>query len=276
VTGYSLLFLVSGDALPVGLALLCIGAVLGFWRHRPGVAVALLGIALAFAAAVPLSPLLYGLLLLVVILWAVRPSRRRARHLAVTWVVVAVAVAVFAANWLQGSFGTRPAPRTPPLFVLGDSLSAGLGGDKTDTWPSLLAKRTDRSIRNLATPGARLRDGIVQAEAVPPGKSVILIELGGNDLLGGATVHEFTSSLRALLESVSRSDRSVFMFELPLPPLHNSFGRAQRRLCADYGVALIPRRVLAGAIALPGHTTDGLHLSPEGHRWLARRVTTWF
>ena len=35
---------------------------------------------------------------------------------------------------------------------------------------------------------------------------------------------------------------------------------------------LIPRAVLAGAIALPGNAVDGLHLSAQGHHWLAKRV----
>jgi lysophospholipase L1-like esterase len=46
-------------------------------------------------------------------------------------------------------------------------------------------------------------------------------------------------------------------------------------MAAEYGVGLIPRRVLAGAIALPGHAVDGLHLSNQGHRWLARMTAAW-
>ena len=38
------------------------------------------------------------------------------------------------------------------------------------------------------------------------------------------------------------------MFELPLPPLKNEFGRAQRDLAAQFHVLLIPKRLLIGMI----------------------------
>jgi len=46
-----------------------------------------------------------------------------------------------------------------------------------------------------------------------------------------------------------------------------------RSIPRDYGVTLVPRSVLAGALALPGHASDGVHLSARGHSWLARRVS---
>lgn len=52
-----------------------------------------------------------------------------------------------------------------------------------------------------------------------------------------------------------------------------SFGRIQREACKDYGVTLVPRSVLARALTLPGNATDGLHLSAQGHAWLAARVS---
>jgi lysophospholipase L1-like esterase len=161
------------------------------------------------------------------------------------------------------------------VFVLGDSLSAGLDPDGV-AWPTRLADTTARKVRNLAHPGSRLRDGLRQAEQLPPGPSVVVIELGGNDILSGTTPPRFEEALRALLNSAaSDPERIVWMFELPLLPLQNRYGLVQRRLSAELGVTLIPRRVLAGAVALPGHTTDGLHLSPAGHDWLARTLARW-
>jgi lysophospholipase L1-like esterase len=110
---------------------------------------------------------------------------------------------------------------------------------------------------------------------LPSGAHLLIIELGGNDLLGGSNADEFRRDLTALLASVSQPGRIVAMFELPLLPLQNAFGEAQRDVSSRLGVRLIPRRVLAGAVALSGHTTDGLHLSAAGHRWLANRVAAW-
>jgi acyl-CoA thioesterase-1 len=62
------------------------------------------------------------------------------------------------------------------------------------------------------------------------------------------------------------------MFELPLPPFYNEFGRIQRRLARAHGVALIPKWVLLGVLRGQAATLDSIHLSPAGQREMARSV----
>jgi lysophospholipase L1-like esterase len=99
------------------------------------------------------------------------------------------------------------------------------------------------------------------------------VELGGNDILGGASPETFGADLQSLLARLVATDRRVLMFELPLLPFQNTFGRIQHDTCKRYGVDLLPRRLLAGAVALPGNADDGLHLSAQGHSWLAGRLS---
>jgi acyl-CoA thioesterase-1 len=101
---------------------------------------------------------------------------------------------------------------------------------------------------------------------------VVLLEIGGNDLLGSTSDEEFAVGLESLLQTVCRPGLQVVMFELPLPPFRNAYGRIQRRLAGQYGVALIPKRVLADIITQPGATLDSIHLSPLGHQHLADLV----
>jgi len=164
-------------------------------------------------------------------------------------------------------------PRDKPVYVVGDSISAGLGTSKDGTWPQLLAARLGLNVSNLAQPGARLADGASQARSIPKGPAVVVVELGGNDLLSGTTPARFGADLRSFLEMLKTRDRRILMFELPLLPFQNAFGRIQREVCREHDVSLVPRSVLAGALALPGHATDGLHLSAQGHAWLAARVS---
>ena len=163
-------------------------------------------------------------------------------------------------------------PGARPLFVIGDSLSAGIGPSHEGTWPHLLAAELGIRVTNLARAGSTLSGGVSQAGLLPRTPMVVLIELGGNDLLGGVPRARFAADLRALLSAVVDGDRSVVMFELPLLPFQNGYGRIQRAVCAEYGVNLVPRHVLAAALAKSGDTTDGLHLSAEGQASLARRI----
>jgi acyl-CoA thioesterase I len=62
------------------------------------------------------------------------------------------------------------------------------------------------------------------------------------------------------------------MFELPLPPLNNATGAAQRTLANKYGVKLIPKHYLTAIFRLKGGTTDGIHMSEKGHWALANMI----
>lgn len=269
--GVLLYLLISGRTLDVGLCLVGLGIIVGRWRPMARVVVSV-GLFLAIVSAVPLHPAIYALLVVSSVAWLFSLSRSTSARRAVGAVVLAMAVWAGVSGGLPVRDGGVPLPPDTPVFVLGDSVSAGLGVGTHGTWPQLLAAERGLVVSNLARAGARLGDGSAQARSIPPGVAIVLVELGGNDLLMGTTAAKFETDLRSLLTGLAAGDRRVFMFELPLLPFQNAFGRIQRRACREHGVRLLPRSILAGAVALPGHATDGLHLSPQGHSWLARRV----
>ncbi len=271
----TLFLLAGGDAFWIGAGFIACGAALGLLRPRVGRVCVIIGALLIGVSAAPLQIGYYAALFVAVAFWITGTSRR-------LWVRVGVTVMLLVACALVTSVLVVESPSAPgshqdtrPIFVLGDSLSAGLAGGSETTWPQVLGNQVRRPVTSLARPGARLLDGIRQADALPAIGCTVLIELGGNDLLGGATAERFGEDLHLLLRKVATPGRSVLMFELPLLPLQNSYGWIQRQAAGEFGVRLIARRVLAGAVILSGNTSDGLHLSPLGHLWLANRVAPW-
>ncbi len=154
------------------------------------------------------------------------------------------------------------------IVVIGDSISSGLGTNARP-WPDVMQQVTRVRVRNLSRAGATVADGLALADGVSPNDHLVLIELGGNDLLEGEAPEAFARGLEALLAKVSAPGRMLVMFELPLLPPQIAYGRIQRRLAAQYGVSLIPKRFLIEVIAGTDATSDGLHLTDEG----ARRMT---
>jgi acyl-CoA thioesterase-1 len=229
------------------------------------------GLFLALPSAVPVHPLCYATLVIATVAWQF--TRRLNSPLAhVITVVLALGTLAAAGIALSGGRGDRVhLPRNRPVFIVGDSLSAGLGASKTGTWPEMVARSVNLNVSNLATAGATLGDGASQARSINE-PAIVVVELGGNDLLADPSPERFARDLRSLLATLTAAGHRVVMFELPLLPFQNGYGRIQRAVCAEYRVDLLPRRFLAGAISLPGNTTDGLHLSSKGHAWLARRV----
>lgn len=168
----------------------------------------------------------------------------------------------------------EPSPRR--LQIIADSVTAGLN-DGEDTWPKRLARRTQLEIIDASQPGATLKSGLtqlmrLQASRIKP--DLLLLEIGGNDLLEGLPFAEFEKNLDDLLSAAAKSGSRVWMIELPIPPLAYRYCEAQRRLAFRHQVALVPRRFLLRVLTTAGATVDGIHLSPAGHQQLAEILQT--
>lgn len=264
--------LFSGAAI-VGLGALLAALVKQRMGWLAGKLIAMAGVLLIFLSSTPFSPWVYMLLLLVAAGWLALTSlisSQRSRALPACQITLPAFCLVLAAVELPHQWTPRlPSARLDRLVVIGDSLSAGID-EHIPNWPTLLAERSGVSVLNLAVAGATLSTARKQASQVPDGDCLVLLEIGGNDLLGMPTPAGFEQDLKELLSRVCKPDRTVIMLELPLLPFQSTYGRIQRRLATEHGVHLIPKRHLARVLGTPAATTDGLHLSAEGNRLLAR------
>lgn len=182
-----------------------------------------------------------------------------------------IALCLLVAGMLQRRTPELQTSSQEIIYVIGDSISAGLDGETT--WPTILETNSDYNVVNLAHAGARVPEALLQSEHIADDNGIVVVEIGGNDILNFVERDAFSQSLRLLLESLTNKGLRVVMFEIPLPPFGNAYGRAQRRWADKYGVKIIPRHVLADLFRQPGTTTDGLHLSNEGHHLLAEKVS---
>jgi acyl-CoA thioesterase-1 len=235
---------------------------------------AIMGAILIVLSATPFSPVLsaFWLMSLCGWLWTLRvasKSDQRSRMnlpagvALVSMGVMAVAIEVVTLF-----------PRIPPvnhdtMYVIGDSITAGLNDDDL-LWPTILGESHNVTVVNLAQPGAMADSALKQAENIPDDAGgIILIEIGGNDLLSGRSATEYEYNLKRLCEVVSAPNRTLAMMELPLPPFKSEYGRVQRRLARQYDAVLISKRELARVLALSDGTLDGIHLSASGQQLMA-------
>lgn len=203
--------------------------------------------------------------------WLVALGRQKARHQAnITMVVVWLGAAAVELPWhfLPHSNGRD----VSSLIVVGDSVSAGLGDQKEETWPALLAQQHQVDVQDLSHVGETAGSALKRARNSELQSKRILLEIGGNDILGTTTTAQFERDLDALLAFLKTPDREVLMFELPLPPLYHEYGRIQRMLAERHEVKLIPKRIFLSIIAEGDSTLDSIHLSQAGHQRMANLV----
>jgi acyl-CoA thioesterase-1 len=116
------------------------------------------------------------------------------------------------------------------LVVLGDSLSAEYGLPRGSGWVALLAGRmaqekrpyevVNASISGDTTSGGRSRLPALLLKHKP---AVLVIELGGNDMLRGLPLASSRDNLAAMIHAAQAAGAKVLLVGMQVPP---NFGRA--------------------------------------------------
>jgi len=217
---------------------------------------------------------LFGLVFLV---WFSSTNRRQSKRrsggfgTAITAVFVLLLLCLSTIEFVHRQVPTITGQKSDHLVVIGDSISAGLGVTP-HPWPDVMREMTGIEVINLSKPGATMKDGIAMAAHVAPEDHLVLIELGGNDLISGGPSSDFERALGTVTAKLAAPGRTLVMFELPLMPQMVSYGQVQRRLAKKYGIWLIPKRCLARVLSTKDATSDGLHLTDIGARRMATLV----
>jgi len=229
------------------------------------------GLLLVMLSSTPLPAVLYVAIGLSTLLWFASRWIERLRPGSSILVVTlwAVAVTYELTFFMVPSITTDS--RNATILVVADSVTAGLGDDPDErTWPTLLMSEHQIAINDKSHVGETAGSALKRIESrFHTGTAIV--EIGGNDLLGSTSPAKFGRDLNALIGELHsrKATREIIMFELPLPPFAHSYGYAQRRVAARYGVKLIPKRVLLSVLAGEQSTLDSIHLSQAGHRRMA-------
>ena len=181
--------------------------------------------------------------------------------------------------------GTASRPTTQTVLVLGDSLSAGYGLDRSDAYPALLAKKAAAAGEPIHIINAG-RSGDTSAAALrrlPPllhrHIDVLLIELGINDVFNGVPVSQIEANLQKIIDQTKRRypQVRVVIAGMQLPNYSQGdyltvFGEMYRDLARRNGAELVPF-LLEGVIGNPAlNLPDWIHPNVAGQRILAENV----
>jgi len=271
---------VSGNTFFIGAIVLAVCVALSYLSQELLVRVALRFIAsigvigIAFSTTV-VPGLLYSLWMIVSALWFVTMSlesaaRSKAAHI-LRGLLILFSLLAIAFQMPHSRHPSLPKESFDRFYLIADSISSGINQGET-TWHELIRREHSVQVVNLSRPGETLRSCLPQAKQIPPGRALVVLEIGGNDLLNRSPLSEFEKDLEELFRLVCTPERVVVLFELPAPPFMTGYCRVQRTLAKRHGVKLIPRRVFARVLSGEGNTIDNLHLSNKGHRMMADEV----
>jgi acyl-CoA thioesterase I len=261
-----------------GVAFIVLAGLLGLLRPRRWLGYLAagavgLGIVLTAISAEALPAALYSIWAMVLLAWIFRGRLRlqRAKSIACAALLVVTVSARAVGIWYR-ILRSLPPGSAPRMYVIGDSISAPIGPHDVSTWSGLISAEHNVQVINLAHFGFMIADATKRLRSVRLSDGVVLIEIGGNDMIAKADTEKFADDLDKLARKLQGTGRTLVMLELPLFPLGNPYGLAQRQVAAKYHILLIPRRCFASVLAPQNATIDGIHLTPIGHRRMANLI----
>lgn len=159
------------------------------------------------------------------------------------------------------------------IVVLGDSLAAGFGVKPEECYVALLADRFGVPIVNAGVSGDTTAGGLarLQQDVLSHAPRVVIVELGGNDILRRVPSAETEANLTAIIEAVQRAGAAVVLVGVDGPLGMGAMTPTMRALSRRYGTAIVPG-VLSGILGTPRLMFDQIHPNAAGHALMADRI----
>lgn len=141
-----------------------------------------------------------------------------------------------------------PMTHAARILVMGDSLSAGYGLAKGESWVELLAvKEPDHQFVNASISGETTAGGLSRLPALLARDKPdwVVLELGANDGLRGLPALLMRQNLQKMIELSKAAGAEVLLVGVQLPPNFGSryadaFANVFRQLADSHQLALVP------------------------------------
>lgn len=201
-----------------------------------------------------------------------RPAFGSLRHV----ILLLAAIAVLAAC---GKAKEQALPAGSRVLALGDSLTAGAGVTPAEAWPSLLAGRSGWVVVNGGVSGDTSAEALLRLPALleQHTPALVLVTLGGNDMLRRIPRQETIANLEKILALIKAHGAKAVLLATPNPSLMGavfqqlSAPEFYRKVAAEQQVALIEDAV-ADVISDPQLKVDPLHPNAAGHALLSAKI----
>lgn len=162
------------------------------------------------------------------------------------------------------------------VLILGDSLSFGTGAKPEEAYPTLLEKTTGWHIVNAGIPGDTTSGGLQRLpdllETHQP--KLLLIELGGNDLLRQVSVKQVEENLKSIIAQAKALGVPVALVAIPeISPFMAAVGNLSdhplyARVAEEMQVPLVTD-VFSDVLSKRDLKSDQIHPNAEGYAVVA-------
>lgn len=184
----------------------------------------------------------------------------------------AVALALIVALAGCGPKVPRVAPVGPNdvIVAFGDSLTYGTGAGEHESYPAVLGDIIKRKVVRAGVPGETTSGGLERLESVieEHRPALMIVSLGGNDMLRKANDAEIKANLRKLIQTIQGRGISVVLFGVPKPALITSAPEFYAELAREFNIPY-EGKIVTDVLYRPDQKSDAIHPNAKGYRRMA-------
>ena len=159
------------------------------------------------------------------------------------------------------------------VLAFGDSLTFGTGAEPSESYPVVLAQLIGRKVTAAGVPGETTAEGLERLPAtldeVKP--KLLLLCMGGNDMLHKVDFATIESNLRAMVQLAKSGGVSVLLIGVPTPELFGGPPEFYDRIARELSLPL-DKKTLNDILFDRSLKSDMIHPNAAGYRRFAQAL----
>lgn len=167
---------------------------------------------------------------------------------------------------------------TDKIVAFGDSLTYGYGASKNSSYPSKLEQIINIKVVNEGINGNTTEDGLRRVDDLinKHNPQLILLGLGGNDMLRKIPEQTTVNNLRLLIKKIKEKNIQVILLATPKPSILGSIGYLKdasfyEKLAKEENVLLI-ENIYSDFLSKSEYRSDLIHLNDKGYELVAKEI----
>lgn len=189
-----------------------------------------------------------------------------------------VALAAFAIAGCAAGCGQK-VPRVAPvgpdgvIVAFGDSLTYGTGAAENESYPAVLAQLIGRRVVRAGVPGEVTAQGLARLPQVieEHRPSLIVVCLGGNDLLRKIDEAQVKKNLREIIRTIKGQGISAVLVGVPKPALIASAPTLYSELAKEFDIPY-EGKIVTDVMYQLELKADPIHPNAKGYRKMAEAI----
>jgi len=159
------------------------------------------------------------------------------------------------------------------IVAFGDSLTFGTGAAAAESYPAVLGQMLGRNVVRAGVPGEVTAGGLARLQSVidEHKPKLMIVCLGGNDMLRKVKDAEIRSNLRDIIKGIKAQDIAVVLIGVPRPALLTSAPPFFEEIAKAFGIPY-EGKILTDVLYHADQKSDPIHPNAKGYRRMAEAI----